>query len=122
MRGQRKVFRAHAHAPRCEAAPCTQCTHGACVVCSVEHPPHLQVDNGSSFGPDESSLGFYCSACDRSYTMVSEGGDFGMKNKRLGKGPRWCYSGQHTLAVILPEDKRRNYGNTFVKLEVDGDV
>ena len=103
---------------------CTRCL-GSCEVntpCRVEHPPHLQVDNGMSCGPNGISQGYYCSACDRSYTMVSEGEDYTMKNKRCVQGPRWCYSGQHTLAAIPPEDKRRNYGDTLVKLEVDSDL
>jgi len=103
---------------------CTRCL-GSCEVntpCRVEHPPHLQVDNGSSFGPDGNMQFRHCSACDRSYTIAAEPGDFEMKSTRFEKGPRWCYSGQHTLAVIPPEDKRRNYGDAVLKLEVDGDI
>ena len=103
---------------------CTRCL-GSCEVntrCRVEHPPHLQVDSGSCWGRDGCSQRFYCSACDSSYTIVSEAGDYTMKNKRFGEGPRWCFSGQHTLSAIPPEDKRRNYGGTVVKVEVDSEM
>ena len=65
---------------------CTRCL-GSCEVstpCRVEHPPHLQVNNGMSYGPNEISQCYYCSACNRSYTMVSEGGEYERKNKRCG--------------------------------------
>ena len=103
---------------------CTRCL-GSCEVntpCRVEHPPHMQVDNGGSYGRDGNLQFRHCLACDSSYTIACDPDDYEMKNKRYQRGPRYCFSGKHTLAAIPPEDKRRNYGDTVVKLDVDSDL
>ena len=105
---------------------CTRClksfTGESDSLCTVDHPQHLQLDMGASYGPKEIEKSFYCQACDRGYTIMSEGRDYAMVNGRVVQGPRWCYSGQHTFVDIPSEDKRRNYGSTLVVLKADGDV
>jgi len=57
----------------------------------------------------------FCSACEQQFTVVTRD-DHPDREPQI-KGPKWCFSGNHTTLPLAATDKRRCFPNT-VALQV----
>jgi hypothetical protein len=73
--------------------------------CTVPHPVHLSEDQGSSMGGGNNTWMFSCEACDEHYQKSSP--VFDVATAPITRGPKFCYSGIHTIKPLPDSDQRR---------------
>ena len=76
-------------------------------VCRVEHPAHLRADAGGFFGGDRHVRSFGCTACGKSFALVSTVLDDGRLTAERLEGAKWCFEGRHSSAELEASDRRR---------------
>eukprot|EP00288_Rhodomonas_lens_P007864 CAMPEP_0177723678 /NCGR_PEP_ID=MMETSP0484_2-20121128/18335_1 /TAXON_ID=354590 /ORGANISM="Rhodomonas lens, Strain RHODO" /LENGTH=272 /DNA_ID=CAMNT_0019236119 /DNA_START=420 /DNA_END=1234 /DNA_ORIENTATION=- len=70
---------------------------------------------GGMSGGGEMNSHKFCSACEQQFTVVTRD-DHPDREPQI-KGPKWCFSGNHTTLPLAATDKRRCFPNT-VALQV----
>lgn len=80
--------------------------------CTVPHPIHCSEDQGSSMGYGGNTWSFSCTACDESYTKSSP--TYDVSAAPITRGPKFCYSGFHTIKSLPESDERRVSNDVLV--------
>jgi len=81
--------------------------------CSVPHPVHLSLDQGSSMGGGCGyTWNFSCGACNGFFTKSST--VFDIAAAPITSGPKFCYSGFHTTKPLPESDQRRVSNDVMV--------
>lgn len=108
---QRKDWKQHKKICFPPGARCTRCLEmitdeNVRSGCRIPHPTHLLNDMGSMMSSSGSKWNFECGACG-SY-FVKAGPDFNARDTAcITEGPKYCYTGPHTIQPISSKDHRR---------------
>ncbi|KAL7440620.1 hypothetical protein ACHAXM_007383 [Skeletonema potamos] len=106
---QKSDWREHKKICFSPGATCTRCLEviddSNLSQCTVPHPVHASEDLGSTMGGGNNTWNFSCEACGERYHKSSP--VFDVAAAPITRGPKFCYSGVHTIKPLPVSDKRR---------------